>query len=627
LLPTTTGTSFTDSTNEADFTAPPPYQDGPFGHYYMPTNTILYEAGSRTADAAGFCQYTTQVDQTKGVIGQTVDIGLHYVAASNSPSGWVPLDTDGDGIPDYVEDANGNGVVDGNETDPSNPMTDGVHPDAMNPVYANVDLVGDGLTGSMDQWLGIYPLLPDNPLQFPVSSKLMTVSNIVEFELNIGQNVDPNAAIIMWTVDGTTMNSDVYETNGQWIAQWDTTDITNGIHELNFEVEFAGDDDSTVVSSTLANVQNVISFPNFIPIAGSAIYVQPQTIYANGSWVMNVYDDQSNLFASVQGPVDGNGYCDDPDTLQPGISVSILDDQGNQLPSTYYTIQLTVSPSGSSGFGGSGFGGGASPQQATKRIYREHNWAPPGKWIITYQPIYNEDSEGSVFLTEMMYSIPPVVAAFYGTDQILGTPLQQDGGFTPFSLGSPDFISLPAKWWGDSSDYGFAQFLKDSTAQNLYYFGHFDDMNLGGTTNQSISISIKDLETNLLMNGAFLPRKGAFLPAYNVHPYRFVFIDGCSTAKGDLALAFGIPEITTTCAEMSAQMGIPPRAFVGFKSWEDGGIAQSFNQAHDNYIKQFFNIWPQTDPATGAPFTLIRALEVADLNPATGNPRSSVVSQ
>jgi hypothetical protein len=618
LQPTTTGDGFTDSTNEPDFTAPPPYQAGPFGHYYMPTNTILYQAGSRTADAAGFCQYTTRVDQTKELTGETVDIGLHYVAASNSPSGWVPLDTDGDGIPDYVEDANGNGVVDGNETSPYTQFTVPGVWDPTNSVYDNVDLSGDGLTGAMVQWLGITnPLLPYNPLQFPASSEPMIVSNTVQFDLNMNQNIDTNAAIIMWTVDGTTMNSAVYETNGQWIAAWDTTEITNGIHELNFEVEFAGDDDSTVVSSTLMNVQNVISFPDFIPIAGSAIYVQPQTVYVNGSWVMNVYDDQSNLFASLQGPVDGNGYCDDPDTLQPGISVSILDDQGNQLPSASYTIELAVSPSGGSGSGGSGSGGDASAQ-ATKTIYLEHRWAPPGQWIITYQPIYNENSDGSTWLTEMMYSIPLIITAFYGPSQIPGLTM-------PFSLGSPDFVSLPAKWWGPG--YCFAYFLGNPSAQNLYYFGHFDGMELGGSTNQSISISINNLETNLLMNGAMLPRKNAVVPACNAHPYRFVFIDGCSSYKSDLALAFGIPEVTTTCAAMSTQMGIPPRAFVGFTGWVEGGALQSFNQEHASYIAQFFNIWPQTDPATGAPFTLIRALEVADLNPATGNPRSSIHKQ
>ena len=37
-----------------------------------------------------------------------VDIGFHYVAVTNN----VPIDADGDGLPDYLEDRNGNGAYD-----------------------------------------------------------------------------------------------------------------------------------------------------------------------------------------------------------------------------------------------------------------------------------------------------------------------------------------------------------------------------------------------------------------------------------------------------------------------------------------------------------------------------------
>jgi hypothetical protein len=35
-----------------------------------------------------------------------VDIGYHYVACN---AAGQPIDTDGDGLPDYLEDVNGNG--------------------------------------------------------------------------------------------------------------------------------------------------------------------------------------------------------------------------------------------------------------------------------------------------------------------------------------------------------------------------------------------------------------------------------------------------------------------------------------------------------------------------------------
>jgi len=41
-----------------------------------------------------------------------VDIGYHYVAVDTN---GIPFDTNGDGIPDYLEDINGNGLVDSGE--------------------------------------------------------------------------------------------------------------------------------------------------------------------------------------------------------------------------------------------------------------------------------------------------------------------------------------------------------------------------------------------------------------------------------------------------------------------------------------------------------------------------------
>ena len=80
-----------------------------FGPWYIGSSspTVLY-AGSRSAASAGLYHYTIQTNQVPDG-ANTVSIGFHYVAADAYGN---PLDTDGDGVPDYLEDANGNGVYD-----------------------------------------------------------------------------------------------------------------------------------------------------------------------------------------------------------------------------------------------------------------------------------------------------------------------------------------------------------------------------------------------------------------------------------------------------------------------------------------------------------------------------------
>jgi len=84
------------------------WQPSWLGNYYQPGNSATINAGSQTADQFGLYHFTTQTNQA--VEGfSVVDIGYHYVATDAYGN---PLDTNGDGIPDYLEDANGNGIYD-----------------------------------------------------------------------------------------------------------------------------------------------------------------------------------------------------------------------------------------------------------------------------------------------------------------------------------------------------------------------------------------------------------------------------------------------------------------------------------------------------------------------------------
>ena len=77
-----------------------------------PSLATLIDTGSRARDVAGLFHFTvkpTNPSKEGSDTLTTVDIGFHYVGLNSA--GTAPADTDGDGLPDYVEDRNGNGAL------------------------------------------------------------------------------------------------------------------------------------------------------------------------------------------------------------------------------------------------------------------------------------------------------------------------------------------------------------------------------------------------------------------------------------------------------------------------------------------------------------------------------------
>jgi alpha-tubulin suppressor-like RCC1 family protein len=88
------------------------FQPGQLGTYYYPTTgtnlSQLINAGGTNAGALGLYHYTVTTNQVPDA-KSTVSIGYHYVALDTN---GLPLDSNNDGIPDYLEDSNGNGRYD-----------------------------------------------------------------------------------------------------------------------------------------------------------------------------------------------------------------------------------------------------------------------------------------------------------------------------------------------------------------------------------------------------------------------------------------------------------------------------------------------------------------------------------
>lgn len=119
------------------------WQSGPLGNYYYPVpagGTSLSglinadSTVSRTPVLLKLHNYTTRIDREKdGATASQLDIGFHYVATD---AGGMPLDSDSDGIPDYLEDSGGtawnNADTDGDGVTDFTELQTGTNPTSVN---------------------------------------------------------------------------------------------------------------------------------------------------------------------------------------------------------------------------------------------------------------------------------------------------------------------------------------------------------------------------------------------------------------------------------------------------------------------------------------------------------------
>lgn len=87
------------------------YQTGPLGTNYLGGNEDLVNKGSCGAANVALFHFTTATNQAPET-NTVVDVGSHYVALDVNGQ---PLDSDGDGIPNHLDDGNGNGLEDNGE--------------------------------------------------------------------------------------------------------------------------------------------------------------------------------------------------------------------------------------------------------------------------------------------------------------------------------------------------------------------------------------------------------------------------------------------------------------------------------------------------------------------------------
>jgi hypothetical protein len=577
LQATTTGDGTTDGLNEMVLSYAPAYQSGPFGNYYLTTVTPLWQAGSRTAGVAGLSQYTTFINQAKDSSNAPVNIGLHYVAATNS----LPLDTDGDGVPDYVEVEHG--------TDPNNPMTDNMTPDALNAAYDDVDLDGDGLTGRAERILGTNPLVQDNPLTL---TPIITGQEpyILTYSMPLSMDLSLNQYTLKLLDNGQTAKGYcfIFQTNNTYIVQWNSLFSANGSHMLQVKLAMQ---EAAIPSNDTGDTQavnEVFGTTSFLTSSNLAQFDPDTSLFGSQAWIsgtltvqsadykIEIYDTNSILLTIITNHTD-SGVIDEVWNLIPDIDSSPRDD--SEFNALIYITPSNQSAS-SSASAAVHANGVNDPQQFPIRfpyhLLRTANYGN-GAFTMAFGSVGSWTSKRQDMIQN---NVVDVLFDPSADNTYPNTYLNSFDGMC-FFLGSTNDEPI------------LLDDLSNGSVNNFYWDGHGSENSFGSATgdadhNKGLGrLGTSDVRIALLN----IINAGATGWTKQEHPYRLVILNSCDSATdAEWANTFGIVGGSHDMQWFNRQ-GLPDQAFVGWPGDNLTPINPLYMSAYGAHLYDLFELW------------------------------------
>jgi len=366
---------------------------------------------------------------------------------------------------------------------------------------------------------------------------------------------------------------------------WDTRQVTNGTYQIFLGAQW-GETQLYESAPVTVIVSNLIWFPDSWNIAGYYINVEAQSIHTNGTYEVDIYDDTGFQILQVSGTNDNEGFITYAGFR--GFVVENFDENGEIYPSVSYAVVVSTRAAG-----------GGSAATTTNIIWTEFKWPAQGvgwtKFAIGYQPIFGNPVFGGLNAVALQSMVQAVYAS-----------AQARPGFPEGQRVIRGSDQNPYELW---SQFEFTQLLvpdlRDDQVRNIEIFGHGATSHIGERSVPRF-LSIDDFNV-VLRNNFKDPLAGT-----NAHPFRFVWLDGCYTAKGSLCKAFGIPKEENVAANRFVKRGLRFRAFMG---WSGGHLIRvgAFNSSHATFVGDFWDRWPQSN-TNGVPYSLREAHDYAGRN-------------
>jgi hypothetical protein len=456
---------------------------------------------------------------------------------------------------------------------------------------------------------GFYQVVRDGVHIFGLTNGMVLSGEIVtpiEYATGI---TDQIAGVAFYTTNGVPIigASSLPGPDGGQLLDWNTTQIPNGQYAIQAELDYASSNPVVSVPVTVT-VNNPISFPNtFSQSFGSQMWLYATTV-TNAAYTIDMYDQNTNYFGSFSGNADGGGNISFLWNLVDGNGITHTDTNFfgvftvNTQGGPAIVFSQSTGPAGQSGLpvkktmSTKPINNGPQPQagsptaSATQLWARESGWVPNNNWVVAYASLTGDGAVDAA-ATYMIVGGSATETDFGG---ILGTlnayglqnnlsPGNNAINGTVFTLNSAATRTSLLGYLDTVSSSGFYY-------ENFYFFGH----------GNSSAISAYNAPVTMIDQQQIAHALGNVPLSFQnqhvaLHPYRFVWLDGCDTASGTLSQSFGIPSVPYS-TNLFAAAGVQSRAFLGFTgpiSFDDSNSTSDRNSwpNHSVLLGQFLTAW------------------------------------
>jgi hypothetical protein len=398
---------------------------------------------------------------------------------------------------------------------------------------------GGGGTNTLVPGQGFYRVVRDGAHLVGITND-MILSGIVKIPVELG-NSSGDVSVLNISENGTPVGNSIQTAPITPTITLDTTLMANGTHNIYGTARWDDTNgglweaDSPTIFITTSNE---ITFENWMPAygeIGDTLLFRATSAHPVTDWIVSVYDNTNGYLGYFSGHTDNGDisfYWDYSGTVFTNV------------PSFSFELQTEyIDP----------------PAPPTYK--QKDPWISPGGWVFGVQHAFDDLQD-----VDLLYS-------------------ELDGFFNAAKSSFPVAPSTSAPYpisFQDSTESNnwaaFKFYLFNPVTRNLCYFGH------GGPN----GIGYNQHDPNLCVTASQIASVLHTIPAgqTNRHVFRFVFLDGCSTAKGTLPEAFGILHKENVDVMDYYYASMRPSAFCGWTATKYVGfiLGHSINYDHVNFI-------------------------------------------